>query len=79
MHFRSHPRSAIATLVSLILPALAPAASARAVPLVPVHVPPVTLHSMEGVQSEMSDARTKLQRDRDRQHGKPAGSGDGQR
>ena len=77
MHSSVHPRSAL--LVALILLALAPAASARALPLVPVHLPPVTLHSMEGVQSEVTDARTKLQRDRDRQRGKPAASGDGQR
>jgi hypothetical protein len=79
MHSSAHPRTAIVPLTTLILLGLAPAASARAVPLVPVHLPPVTLRSLEGVQSEIVDARTKLQRDRDRQHAKPAGSGDGQR
>ena len=70
-------RSAIGGLTALILMSLASTASARAIPLTPVHLPPVTLHSMNALQSEIVDARTKPQRDRDRQHPQQGGAVDG--
>jgi len=54
---------------------LASAATARVLPVIAVSVPQaVTLRSMQGVQSEIEAARTKLQRDRDRTRSRPVGT-----
>jgi hypothetical protein len=56
--------------------AAASAASPRTLPTaIVVHVSQsVTLRSMEGVQSEITDARAKLQRDHERLRPRPAGT-----
>ena len=54
---------------------LASAATARVLPVIAVSVPQaVTLRSMQGVQSEIEAARTKLQHDRDRTRSRPVGT-----
>src|SRR5215469_454408 len=74
-------RCTLGGLAALVLLSLMSTAPARALPVPPVHppsvtLPPVTLHSMEALQSEIVDARSKSQRDRQRSNGTNASSFD---
>jgi hypothetical protein len=61
-------------LILLLLVSLGSATAALPAPP-PLHLPPVTMHSMDAIQAEIVDARTKLQRDYERSHQRPAPDG----